>query len=88
MLSVPDPVAGMTDENSEEEKQNEASTESVINWDKIIMEYEKLEFDFLLKALLAKMPPQLVSEKLKSETALSRKDMLIKIVSLPEYSLV
>jgi uncharacterized protein (DUF1800 family) len=88
MLSAPQPVPENETEQPPEEKAVENSDAPVVNWDKIIMDYGKLEFDFLLKALLAKMPPKGITEKLKNDTALSRKDMLIKIVSLPEYSLV
>lgn len=72
----------------EEESKNANALGAEINWEQIISEHQGLEFEKLQKAFLAKLPSAEVTEKIKSSTALSRQDMILKIVSLPEYSLV
>jgi uncharacterized protein (DUF1800 family) len=79
-----------TDMNEEGEDTENAMNKPMteINWDKIVTDHQNLEFDNLQKAFLSKLPPAPVSEKLKSMTVLSKKEMILKIVSLPEYSLI
>ncbi len=61
--------------------------ETEVNWTPILEETKGLEFDKLLKIYLLKQPLQKVINKIKSDTALGQKEMILKIVSLPEYSL-
>ncbi len=59
-----------------------------VNWNSIILNHQKLEFDNLLKVFLARLPPQEIINKIKSDSSFEKKEMILKIVSLPEYSLI
>lgn len=61
--------------------------ETEVNWTPILEETKDLDFDKLLKAYLLKQPSQKVIDKIKSDTKLGQKEMILKIVSLPEYNL-
>jgi hypothetical protein len=61
--------------------------ETEVNWTPILEETKGLDFDKLLKIYLLKQPSQKVIDKVKSDTTLGQKEMILKIVSLPEYSL-
>ena len=75
--------------NEEEEEQSKKNLLGAeVNWENIVGEHLDLDFEKLLKVFLSKSPNALVIEKIKASTALSKKDMILKIVSLPEYSLL
>jgi len=61
--------------------------ETEVNWTPILEETKDLDFDKLLKVYLLKQPIQKVIDKIKSDIALGKKEMILKIVSLPEYNL-
>ena len=61
--------------------------ETEVNWTPILEETKGLDFDKLLKIYLLKQPSQKVIDKVKSDITLGQKEMILKIVSLPEYSL-
>ena len=61
--------------------------ETEVNWTQLLEETKGLDFDKLLKIYLSKQPSQKVIDKVKSDTTLGQKEMILKIVSLPEYSL-
>ncbi len=61
--------------------------ETEVNWTPLLEETKGLDFDKLLKIYLLKQPSQKVIDKVKSDTTLGQKEMILKIVSLPEYSL-
>lgn len=61
--------------------------ETEVNWTPILEETKDLDFDKLLKVYLLKQPSQKVIDKIKSDTTLGQKEMILKIVSLPEYNL-
>ncbi len=61
--------------------------ETEVNWSPILEDTKGLDFDKLLKIYLLKQPSQKVIDKVKSDTTLGQKEMILKIVSLPEYSL-
>ncbi|MDX2171788.1 MAG: DUF1800 domain-containing protein [Bacteroidota bacterium] len=61
--------------------------ETEVNWTPILEETKDLDFDKLLKVYLLKQPSQKVIDKIKSDTSLGQKEMILKIVSLPEYNL-
>ena len=61
--------------------------ETEVNWTQLLEDTKGLDFDKLLKIYLLKQPSQKVIDKVKSDTTLGQKEMILKIVSLPEYSL-
>ncbi len=61
--------------------------ETEVNWTPIIEETKDLDFEKLLKIYLLKQPSQKVINKIKSDSTLGQKEMILKIVSIPEYSL-
>ena len=73
---------------TQEENTNSNSVGAEINWEMILNELQGLDIEMLQNVLLAKTPLATVTEKIKGMSALSRQDMIIKIVSLPEYSLL
>jgi hypothetical protein len=73
---------------TQEENTNSNSVGVEINWEMILNELQGLDIEMLQNVLLAKTPLATVTEKIKGMSALSRQDMIIKIVSLPEYSLL
>ena len=62
--------------------------ETEVNWNAVILGHQKLEFENLLKVFLCKNPSRKITDKIKSDTALETKEMILKIISLPEYSLI
>ncbi|MBK9282839.1 MAG: DUF1800 domain-containing protein [Sphingobacteriaceae bacterium] len=74
-----------------EETENNTATNLIgaeINWEGILSELTDLDFEKLIKVYLAKSPKPETIQKIKELTALSKKEMVLSIVSLPEYSLV
>ncbi|MBS1652607.1 MAG: DUF1800 domain-containing protein [Bacteroidetes bacterium] len=62
--------------------------ETEVVWSKILEEHKELELEQLMQCLLAKMPTPSVIQKIKQNEKINTKEAMIKIVSLPEYSLV
>ncbi len=86
-LEIDEKIDNPDDINKEEITGNK-KFETTVNWNNIILSHQKLEFDALLKVFLCRMPEQNVIDKIKSDTALEKKEMILKIISLPEYSLI
>jgi uncharacterized protein (DUF1800 family) len=61
--------------------------ETEVNWTSVLEETKDLDFEKLLKVYLLKQPSQKVINKIKSDPTLGKKEMILKIVSLPEYNL-
>lgn len=62
--------------------------ETEVNWAKILEDTASLDFEKLMRTYLLRLPSQSVIDKIKSDTSLSQKEMILKIVSLPEYNLI
>ena len=77
-------------EGMEENEHAEASNllGAEINWEEVLSKLSDLDFDKLVKLYLAKSPQENILQKVKESTALSKKEMVLRLVSLPEYSLV
>lgn len=75
---------------------NERTNELVLNkkfetqtdWTAILSENKSLDFDKLLKLYLLKQPSQQVAEQIRNDTEPNTKEAILKIISLPEYSLM
>jgi uncharacterized protein (DUF1800 family) len=65
-----------------------SKTGTTINWENILPLYSKVEMENLFRCFLSRMPANEVVEKIKSDPSLPPKELILKIVSLPEYSLV
>lgn len=76
------------EEEPQEQNNNSNAVGIEINWELILQELQGLEIEMLQEVLLAKSPSTSVTEKIKAMSELSRQDLIIKIVSLPEYSLI
>jgi uncharacterized protein (DUF1800 family) len=92
-LEVEEKKVDDPDDQKEELVQNN-KLETEVNWSKVLEDNENksenkvLGFDELLKVYLARTPSKQVIEKIKNDAALTTKEMIIKIVSLPEYNLI
>jgi uncharacterized protein (DUF1800 family) len=75
-------------EKAEEENPQNNKTGTLVNWENILPLYSKIEADNLFRCFLSRMPANEVVEKIKSDPSLPTKELILKIVSLPEYSLV
>jgi uncharacterized protein (DUF1800 family) len=75
-------------EKMEEENVSNNKTGTLVNWENILPLYSKIETENLFKCFLSRMPANEVMEKIKSDSNLPPKELILKIVSLPEYSLV
>ncbi len=58
-----------------------------VNWTKMSDEHKNLTFDNLLDVFLLKHPSKKIIDSIKNDSTLSTKEMILKIVSLPEYNL-
>jgi uncharacterized protein (DUF1800 family) len=75
----------------EEEKPDTTANKKLntaVDWNRLLLAHQELELEHLLKTFLARAPTQNIIDKIKSDTALEKKEMILKIVSLPEYSLI
>ena len=61
--------------------------ETSVNWATLLDETKDLDLNQLLKIYLLKQPTKKVVDKIKSDLILGQKEMIVKIVSLPEYNL-
>ena len=61
--------------------------ETSVNWGVLLDETKDLDLNQLLKIYLLKQPTKKVVDKIKSDLILGQKEMIVKIVSLPEYNL-
>jgi uncharacterized protein (DUF1800 family) len=86
-LEVPDKIDDPDDQAKLQVLVNK-KYETEVNWTKIIEDIKDLDFDKLLKVYLLKTPSQNIIDKIKSDSALGQKEMILKIVSLPEYNLI
>ena len=86
-LEIPDKIDDPDDQVKLESVVNNKKYETEVNWSLILEEVSALDFDKLLKIYLTKIPSQKVIDKIKSDTALGQKEMILKIISLPEYNL-
>jgi uncharacterized protein (DUF1800 family) len=84
ILEIPE----KTDPAEEESDSGNTKFGTEVKWDPLLMAHEKLEPEHLFKSFLAKQPAAEIIEKIKTSAVLSRKELIIKIVSLPEYSLI
>jgi hypothetical protein len=75
-------------EKMEEENVQNSKTGTSVNWENILPLYSKIEAENLFRCFLSRMPANEVMEKIKSDSSLPPKELILKIVSLPEYSLV
>jgi len=62
--------------------------ETQVDWSVVLAEINGLDFDKLLEVYLLKLPMQCVINAIKSDTVLGKKEMVLKIISLPEYNLM
>lgn len=62
--------------------------ETEVQWQNILEEVPDFDLETIMKWYLLKLPSQEVISKLKSDSILSKKEMILKIVSLPEYNLM
>jgi uncharacterized protein (DUF1800 family) len=83
-------IPGKDDEHEkmEEESPQNSKTGTVVSWENILPLYAKIEAENLFRCFLSRMPANEVMEKIKSDPGLPPKELVLKIVSLPEYSLV
>lgn len=58
-----------------------------VNWTKMSDEHKNLTFDNLLDVFLLKHPSKKIIDSIKNDSTLNTKEMILKIVSLPEYNL-
>lgn len=86
-LEVPDKIDDPDDQAKLQVLVNK-KYETEVNWTNILEETKDLDFDKLLKVYLLKTPSQNIIDKIKSDSALGQKEMILKIVSLPEYNLI
>ncbi len=85
-VDIPDKIDDPDDQKKEEILENK-KMETSVNWTNILEENKGLDLDKLIKVYLLKMPSQKIIDKIKSDPSLSVKEMILKIVSLPEYNL-
>jgi uncharacterized protein (DUF1800 family) len=85
-VEIPDKIDDPDDQKKEDILLNK-KFETAVNWTKILEENSSLDIDKLLKVYLLKTPSQKIIEKIKSDPSLKTKEMILKIVSLPEYNL-
>ena len=85
-LEIPDKIDDPDDQKKEDILLNK-KFETEVNWTTILEEHKNLDFDKLVSVYLLKEPSQKIRDKIKSDTSLSTKEMILKIVSLPEYNL-
>jgi len=85
-VEIPDKIDDPDDQKKEAVLSNK-KLETTVNWTKILEENKSLDFDKLLKTYLLKVPSQKIIDKIKSDQSLGVKEMILKIVSLPEYNL-
>ncbi|MBA3682289.1 MAG: DUF1800 domain-containing protein [Bacteroidetes bacterium] len=85
-VDIPDKIDDPDDQKKEEILENK-KMETSVNWTTILEENKGLDLDKLFKVYLLKMPSQKIIEKIKSDQSLGVKEMILKIVSLPEYNL-
>jgi uncharacterized protein (DUF1800 family) len=85
-VDIPDKIDDPDDQKKEEILENK-KMETSVNWTSILEENKGLDLDKLIKVYLLKMPSQKIIDKIKSDPSLSVKEMILKIVSLPEYNL-
>ena len=67
--------------------QENKKLETSVNWSTLLDETKGLDLNQLLKIYLLKQPTKKVVDKIKSDQILDQKEMIVKIVSLPEYNL-
>ncbi|MEO6304319.1 MAG: DUF1800 domain-containing protein [Bacteroidia bacterium] len=85
-VEIPDKIDDPDDQKKEDILLNKKfGTE--VNWGIILEENKSLDLDKLMKVYLLKTPSPKVLEKIKSDPSLGIKEMILKIVSLPEYNL-
>ena len=79
------------DDEVKQEKQQETvlnkKFQTEVDWTQIVNDHQHLEFDKLLKVFLLKAPSQQVLDTIKSDSVLGIKESILKIISLPDYSL-
>ena len=85
-LEVPDKIDD-TDDQKKEDLLTNKKFNTTVNWTKIIEEHSSLDLEKLLKVYLLKMPSQKIIEQIKNDSTLKTKEIILKIVSLPEYNL-
>lgn len=85
-VDIPDKIDDPDDQKKEEILENK-KMETSVNWTSILEENKGLDLDKLLKVYLLRMPSQKIIDKIKSDQSLGAKEMILKVVSLPEYNL-
>ena len=85
-LEVPERIDDPDDVGKDDISINK-KMDSEVNWTKISDLHKNLTFDNLLDVYLLKHPSKKIIDSIKSDTTLNTKEMILKIVSLPEYNL-
>ncbi|PBQ32723.1 hypothetical protein CNR22_13375 [Sphingobacteriaceae bacterium] len=62
--------------------------ETEVQWQEILNEISAFDFETLMSFYLLKMPSQEIITRIKSDSVFNKKEMILKIVSLPEYNLM
>lgn len=73
--------------DEKKEEQAEKTPPVPFDWEKFLLPYQQLDEEALIKCFLIKMPLAEIAEKIKNGSG-DKKEAILKIVSLPEYSLV
>lgn len=88
LLEVPDKIDDPDDQVKLDTLVNNKKYETQVDWAVVLEEVNGLDFDKLLKTYLLKLPTQNVIDKIKSDPVFGQKEMILKIVSLPEFNLM